>query len=125
MPLYTYAYTDQDDHLSPGEDRETVDLFQHIREDAYTTHPENGRPIRRVPQLARAHTKYGEGNGCRPIEMMSIALDNEDEIAAFRQRNPGVEISSRRSDPLFGVPIATSRSEKLRILDREGFIETN
>jgi len=116
MPCYEYAYED----VSTGE---TVELYQTMAEPAYAVHPETGRPLRRVPQLPRVHGQYGEGNGCEPIEMLSIALDNEDEIAAFRQRNPGATISGRRGDPLFGVPIAHSRGEKLRILDREGFQE--
>jgi hypothetical protein len=57
--------------------------------------------------------------------MLSIALDNEDEIAEFRQRNPGVEIESDRSKRNFGVPIARSRSQKLSILKNENFVETN
>lgn len=85
----------------------------------------NGRLVERAVCGSKVRTNYGEGSGTDPIEMLSIALDNEDEIAEFRQRNPGIEISDRRSDRNFGVPIAKSRSEKLRILEKEGFVETN
>lgn len=124
MPIYVYAYTDDID-ISTGAERPTVELYQSMDEPHYTHHPDNGRPIRRVVQCPHVQGNYGEGNGCKPIEMMSIALDNEDEIAAFRQRNPGTEISDRRGDPLFGVPVVKSRGEKLRVLDKEGFQETN
>lgn len=115
MPMYSYRYED----AAGGEFEE----FQHIRDDALTVH--DGRPCRRTIQQAKVRTQYGEGSHTEPIEMMSIALDNEDEIADFRQRNPGVAISSNRRDRNFGVPVARSRSEKLRILEREGFVETN
>lgn len=54
----------------------------------------------------------------KPIEMHSIALNHPDDIKAFKQRNPDVEVKD-------GVPIAHTRKEKLRILDREGFMEKN
>lgn len=115
MPMYTYRWTD--------EQGGTFDEYQHIRSDAFTERM--GRPCERTVQKFRAVTKYGEGSGTKPIEMMSIAVDSEGEIDSFRSRNPGVEISKDRNNPLFGVPIATSRSEKLKILKAEGFVETN
>lgn len=59
----------------------------------------------------------------KPIEMMSIAVDNESQIREFQIRNPGVMISSDRRSPVFGVPIAHTRLEKLRILKNERFEE--
>lgn len=115
MPMYTYRFTDE----QGGE----FEDFQHIQEIAHTV--KEGRPCERLVCGAKVHTNYGKGNNCSAIEMLSIALDNEDEIAEFRSRNPGVEISNRREDRNFGVPIAKSRKEKLRILEREGFVETN
>lgn len=115
MPLYAYKYLD-------GE-QERFEEYQHIHEDALTEH--EGRPCERTVQSFQPHTRYGKGTGSNPIEMLSIAVDSEEEVDAFRERNPGVEISRDRSSRVFGVPIATSRSEKLRILQREGFAETN
>lgn len=114
--MYEYRYDD-----AQGGAFET---FQTMREEALIEH--QGRPCHRVPPTSfRAETRFGKGNGCKPIEMMSIAVDSPEEVQAFRQRNPGVEISDVAGDPLFGVPIAKSRREKLRILEKEGFVETN
>lgn len=115
MPMYSYKFTDPAGGV--------FEEFQYMREDALVF--KDGRPCERTVQAFKAVTNYGEGSGTNPIEMMSIALDNEDEIDDFRQRNPGVEISRDRRDRNFGIPIAKSRKEKLRILDREGFAETN
>ncbi|KKM61639.1 hypothetical protein LCGC14_1529720 [marine sediment metagenome] len=61
----------------------------------------------------------------KPIEMLSVALNHEDEISGFRRRNPGVEISHDRENPNFGVPIAHTRREKMSILKNERFEERN
>ena len=115
MPLYDYQYTD----AFGGE----FEVFQHIREETLTEHA--GRPCKRTVQRPKVRTKYGEGSNTEPIKMLSIAVDNEDEVDDFRRRNPGVEISRDRRNPLFGVPVASSRSQKLRILKAEGFAEQN
>lgn len=115
MPMYPYRYTDE-----PGG---TFDEFQRMTDPHLTE--KDGRPCERTVAPFKAVTAYGEGNHCDPIKMMSIAVDNEDEIAAFRERNPGTEISSDRRSRDFGVPVVKSRSEKLRVLAREGFVETN
>ena len=54
-----------------------------------------------------------------PIEMYSVAPETPHELAAFRQRNPGVKLNDQL------VPIAHSRAEKLRILRNEGYEEKN
>jgi len=114
MPIYVYQYTD-----TQGGGFEE---FQHMREAPLEIH--EGRPCRRaVTRPSEAGSKFGEGNDRKPIEMMSIALDTHEDISDFRKRNPGVEISSDIRSPKFGIPIATSRSEKLRILKNEGFEE--
>lgn len=115
MPMYDYEYTDQ----TGG----TFSEFQRMTEEALSEH--NGRPCRRRISAPAVRTQFGAGNRCDPIKMLSIALDNEPEIDDFRRRNPGVEISSDRRNPDFGVPIATSRSQKLKILKNEGFVEKN
>lgn len=113
MPIYTYK-------LANGETREE---FQRMADEPLTVI--DGQPCERVPHLAAVRTQFGEGNSAEPIEMLSIALDNEYDIDEFRRRNPGVEVSRNRRDPRFGVPIALSRNEKKRILKTEGFVEQN
>jgi len=61
----------------------------------------------------------------KPIEMHSIALCNGEDIADFRRRHPDVEIGTDPRQNDYGVPKARSRSEKLRILKKEGWIERN
>lgn len=60
-----------------------------------------------------------------PIEMHSIAVTNDEDIKAFKRRNPDVEIGTNPNRDDYGVPIARSRAEKLRILRAEGFEEKN
>jgi hypothetical protein len=115
MPRYDYQFTD--------EQGGTFEDVASIRSEPMTEYL--GRPCRRVPSCPSVRTQYGEGSHTKPVEMLSIAVDNEEEVDAFRARNPGVEISRDRSSPLFGVPVAKSRSEKLRVLKQEGFVETN
>ena len=80
-----------------------------------------GATMPRVPNLLRRPTAAFH----KPIEMISLALDNEQQITEFRHRNPTADISSDRSSPVFGVPLAHTREEKLRILRNEGFEELN
>lgn len=115
MPIYSYRWTDDQ-----GGEFET---FQSMREDALIEY--SGRPCVKQVVGSKVRTQYGEGSDTKPVEMLSIAVDNEDEVDEFRARNPGTEISRDRRSPLFGVPVAKSRSEKLRILKKEGYIETN
>jgi hypothetical protein len=60
----------------------------------------------------------------KPIKMHSIGMSHQDEIDGFRQRNPDIEVSDDPRHPDFGVPIITTREEKLRVLRTEGFVET-
>jgi len=75
----------------------------------------------RVHRSNRRHTGVFE----KPIEMYSVALADETDIAVFRGRNPGVDVSTDRRSPLFGVPIARTRQQKLAVLRAEGFEELN
>lgn len=115
MPMYDYRWTD--------EKGGTFEHFASIHSDPLVEH--EGRPCERTIQRPKVRTLYGEGSDTKPIEMMSVALDNDDEIADFRKRNPGTEISSKRGDRLYGVPVVKSRSEKMRVLKAEGFVEKN
>lgn len=58
-----------------------------------------------------------------PIEMYSVALSDPGEVRDFQRRNPGIDISSDRRDPLFGVPVVRTRQQKLSVLRNEGFVE--
>lgn len=113
MPRYQYA-CDACEH--------EFETFQHIRSEPMIRCPECGKPrLQRVPQMCGTLNREYK----KPIEAFSIALDTEEEIDAFRDRNPGTDISRDRRHPLFGVPVLRSRAEKLRVYKREGMIETN
>lgn len=111
MPIYVYK-CDACGH----EDEE----FQHIQASPISACPVcTSDKYHRVP--CRTHSDMIEFQ--RPIAMQSIGMAHDDEIAAFRERNPGVEISDDPDNPLFGVPIAHTRKEKLQILRNEGWTE--
>jgi len=53
----------------------------------------------------------------KPVEMFSVAPTNPVELQELRQKMPDVELTSQL------VPIARTRTEKLRILKATGFEE--
>jgi len=114
MPIYVY-HCDECGH--------DMEEFQHIHDEPFSYCPACNCPdtFHRVPTLP--HTDMKEF--AKPIEMQSIGLAHQDEIDEFRKRNPDVEISSDLKNPLYGVPIARTRKEKLTILKKEGFQEAN
>lgn len=112
MPLYTYRCKNC---------KSDTEEFQHIRDEPLEWCPAcQKHTLSRVPALP--HTSHKEFSD--PIEMHSIALNHPDDIRAFQQRNPDVRISTNTRDPLYGVPIARSRHEKLGILKKEGWQES-
>lgn len=113
MPIYEYRCE---------ECAHTSEEYQSIRSDPLTACPKCcSSSFHRVPSLTHSlNTPYRI-----PIEMHSIALSNQDDIKAFKQRNSDVPISTNPNDPLWGVPIARSRAEKLKVLRNEGFVERN
>jgi putative FmdB family regulatory protein len=74
-------------------------------------------------QVSLPHTDLKEFH--KPIEMFSIALNDDGEIAEFRQRCPDVEVESDPEHPNYGVPIARNRKQKLDALSAMGFTEKN
>lgn len=71
------------------------------------------------------HTRGVIQEFATPIEMLSVAVDNDHQIREFQQRNPDIEISRAKGDPRYGVPIARTRQQKLSVLRNEGFTELN
>lgn len=115
MPMYTYRC---------DKCEQEFDEFFRIKDDVptingcYLCKNQEARAIR-VPALT--HTDMKEFH--KPIEMHSIGLAHLDEIEAFQRRNPDIPISKDVNDPLYGVPIAATRKQKLDTLAREGFEE--
>lgn len=73
------------------------------------------RPDRPHSDLIEFHT---------PIEMFSIAMDNDHEIKAFIQKT-GIAVSLDQDDPNYGLPVVKNRKEKLQALKGAGFREGN
>lgn len=113
MPIYQYA-CDQCGHAE--------DEFQHIHDAPFDVCPHcESDQYHRVPCLPNTpHMEFD-----RPVEMHSLALCHHDDIADFKRRHPDVQCSDNPRDPLYGVPVATSRHEKLRVLQKEGWVEKN
>jgi putative FmdB family regulatory protein len=61
----------------------------------------------------------------KPIEMYSIAMDNDDEIRDFKRRctSNEIDVSTDQNDPMYGIPIARNRRQKLAALEASGFQE--
>lgn len=76
---------------------------------------------RRIPSLA--HTDLKEFS--KPIEMYSIALNDDEEIKEFKRNAPDVEVSMDEADPMYGIPIARNRKQKLAANSAMGFHEKN
>jgi len=113
MPLYVYRCSDPECNHEREE-------FQHIHDDPKTICPLcHGDTLRRVP--TRTHTSQREYD--TPIQMHSIGLNGPEEIAEFKRRCPGVDVSADPNDELYGVPVARTRHQKLRALDAVGFEE--
>lgn len=77
-------------------------------------------PCRGTGQVTKATNYYAQ-----PIEMYSIALDTPKQIADFKRHAPDVAVSTDRRDPMYGVPVAHSRSAKLQALRAVGYEERN
>jgi predicted nucleic acid-binding Zn ribbon protein len=55
MPTYVYQ-----EILEDGGDGDCFEIVQRMSEDALTTHPQTGRPVRRVITAPRFTTKYSD-----------------------------------------------------------------
>jgi predicted nucleic acid-binding Zn ribbon protein len=57
MPTYVYQVIEAD-----GSEGEIFEVMQSMKEDALTTHPENGKPVKRMIVAPHAMTKHTPGN---------------------------------------------------------------
>ena len=60
-----------------------------------------------------------------PIEMQSIAMEDQAEIRRFKMKCPDVQISDDPRDENYGIPIAPNRKAKLQALKAAGYQEIN
>lgn len=113
MPRYDYACS------SCGHAAEEV---HSIHLDSLTICPKCQKPDY-SKQIAQVATDLREFH--TPIEMYSIALDYDEEIKAFKKLAPDVDISLDQKDPMYGIPIARSRKQKLQALKATEYTELN
>lgn len=113
MPRYDYACS------SCGHAAEEV---HSIHLDSLTICPKCQDPSY-AKQIAQVATDLREFH--TPIEMYSIALNDDEEIKAFKKSAPDVDISTDQADPMYGIPIARSRKQKLQALKAMEFTELN
>ncbi len=72
-------------------------------------------------QVSLPHTDLKEYH--TPIEMLSIAMEDREEIRAFKQRCPHVDLSDDPRDRNYGVPVARTRKAKREALAAAGYVE--
>lgn len=58
-----------------------------------------------------------------PVDLYSIAMEDIDEIRAFKQAAPDADCSDDPNDPMYGIPQARTRQAKLQALKAAGFTE--
>lgn len=112
MPLYDYQ-------CSCG--AEAKDVFRKMQSTDPLPCPLCGRAMERVPVLP--HTDLKEYH--TPIEMYSVAMEDQAEIEEFARKCPDVQISTDPRDEMWGVPIAKNRKGKLQALKAAGHTEVN
>ena len=111
MPIYSYRC----EACKHG-----TEEFQRMADVALTECPKcKQAQYHRVPCLA--HTDLKEFSS--PIEMYSIALNDDEEIKEFMRKAPGVDIATDPNDPMYGIPIARSRKQKLTALKAMQYTE--
>lgn len=113
MPIYPY----QCSACNYGKDE-----YQKMHEPHIVVCPDCGRETYKR-QVCQVHTDLKEFH--RPVKMNSIAVCSLEEVRELQRTCPGIEISDNPDHPDFGVPIARSRAEKLRILSSVGWEEKN
>lgn len=72
-------------------------------------------------QVSLPHTDMKDFH--TPVEMLSIAMEDPEQIKRFLKECPEVTVSLDENDPNFGVPIAKSRKAKLQALKAAKFME--
>lgn len=94
--------------------------FQTMRDAAHTICPVcSETAYHRVPTLPQTDMREFQ----EPIEMYSIALNTPEEVRQFQAQCPDVKISDDETDPMFGIPVAATRKQKLAALRAAGFTE--
>jgi putative FmdB family regulatory protein len=73
--------------------------------------------------ISTFHTDLKEFH--KPIEMFSIAMEDDETIRDFKRRCPDVDVQIDPEHPDYGLPIARNRKQKLDALRAAGYRELN
>ena len=79
MPTYVYQIINDD-----GTDGDTFEVVQKMSDDALTTHPETGQPVRRVPVAPNIGGDYSEGSN-----KSKLSDANLDRLGFTKYQNAG------------------------------------
>lgn len=109
MPLY--------DFKCPTCKYEAHDVFRKMHS-SLPDCPKCGTDMEHVPTLCHTDMKAFH----TPVKLYSVACNSMEEIREMQAA--GVPCSDDPNDEDFGVPVATTRKEKLAALKTAGFIET-
>lgn len=114
MPIYEYECTE----CSHADDE-----YQKMSAEPLTRCPKCNSDAYR--KLISCPSGAMEKNFFTPIQMYSIAMDNDDEIKAFRRRctSNEIDVSMDQNDPMYGIPIARNRRQKLAALQASDYQE--
>lgn len=111
MPLY--------DYVCDNCKRSTIDIYHPMSFTGTVICQACGAEMHKIPAVSRARAPEFH----TPIEMYSVALNDDGEIAAFKQHAPDVDVATDPADPMYGIPIARTRHQKLQALKAVGFTE--
>lgn len=67
MPIYVYQVIEED-----GSDGEIFEIQQSMNDEALSTHPDSGKPVRRVYLPPNISTKYGEKGMSGKLEKSNL-----------------------------------------------------
>lgn len=111
MPIYEYEC-----EACGHED----DEFQFMHDDHLTICPKcQMAEYKRRPSLP--HSDMIEFH--KPVELYSIALNDDEEIRAFKRKAPDVHVETDPRSEMYGIPIAKTRKQKLDALEAMGHVE--
>lgn len=119
MPIYSYYCTlceHKEDHYQKMDSAPLTACPHCGCDEASVGNPSN---YNRVPTLPSTNLREFH----KPIEMYSIGLNDAEEIRAFKQKCPDIEVCTDESSDLYGVPVVKNRAEKLAALKAAGFEE--
>jgi hypothetical protein len=73
-----------------------------------------------VKEFPAVHTRK---DFAKPVEMMSVAPTDPEDVRNFARNNPDIKVELRESSELYGVPIAHNETERRQVLKYFGYTD--